>query len=72
MRTDKNVDDFAEDWLDIGSLNKGEDDRLKERERQLQSIGKDIEDWDDYDKFSLFMLQRLRKGKLGRITFDLR
>ena len=27
---------------------------------------------DDYDKFSLFMLQRLRKGKLGRITFDLR
>ena len=49
MRTDKNVDDFAEDWLDIGSLNKGEDDRLKERERQLQSIGKDIEDCDDYD-----------------------
>ena len=23
MRTDKNVDDFAEDWLDIGSLNNG-------------------------------------------------
>ncbi|MDD6386750.1 MAG: ribosome biogenesis GTPase YlqF [Lactobacillus equicursoris] len=25
---------------------------------------------DDYDRFSLFMLQRLRKGKLGRITLD--
>lgn len=27
---------------------------------------------DDYDRFSKFMLQRLRKGKIGRITFDLR
>ena len=26
---------------------------------------------DDYDRFSKFMLQRLRKGKIGRITFDL-
>ena len=26
---------------------------------------------DDYDRFSQFMLQRLRKGKIGRITFDL-
>lgn len=25
---------------------------------------------DDYDRFSLFMLQRLRKGKLGRISLD--
>lgn len=25
---------------------------------------------DDYDRFSLFMLQRLRKGKIGRVTFD--
>lgn len=25
---------------------------------------------DDYDRFSLYMLQRLRKGKLGRITLD--
>lgn len=27
---------------------------------------------DDYDRFAIFMLQRLRKGKIGRITFDLR
>lgn len=25
---------------------------------------------DDYDRFSLYMLQRLRKGKIGRITLD--
>ena len=25
---------------------------------------------DDYDRFSLYMLQRLRKGKVGRITLD--
>ena len=25
---------------------------------------------DDYDRFSLYMLQRLRKGKLGRVTLD--
>lgn len=25
---------------------------------------------DDYDRFSLFMPQRLRKGKLGRISLD--
>ena len=25
---------------------------------------------EDYDRFSLFMLQRLRKGKLGRISLD--
>lgn len=27
---------------------------------------------DDYDRFSLYMLQRFRKGKIGRITLDLR
>lgn len=27
---------------------------------------------DDYDRFALYMLQRLRKGKIGRITLDLR
>ncbi|WP_297820164.1 ribosome biogenesis GTPase YlqF [uncultured Lactobacillus sp.] len=27
---------------------------------------------DDYERFSKFMLLRLRKGKIGRITFDLR
>ena len=26
---------------------------------------------DDYERFSIFFLQRLRKGKIGRITFDL-
>ncbi|MCT7846232.1 MAG: ribosome biogenesis GTPase YlqF, partial [Lactobacillus iners] len=26
---------------------------------------------DDYVRFSIFFLQRLRKGKIGRITFDL-
>lgn len=25
---------------------------------------------DDYDRFALYMLQRLRKGKIGRITLD--
>ena len=25
---------------------------------------------DDYDRFSLYLLQRLRKGKVGRITLD--
>lgn len=25
---------------------------------------------DDYERFSLYMLQRMRKGKLGRITFE--
>lgn len=27
---------------------------------------------DDYDRFSVYMLQRFRKGKIGRITLDLR
>ena len=27
---------------------------------------------DDYERFSLYMLQRFRKGKIGRITLDLR
>lgn len=43
------VDDFAEDWLDIGSLNKGEDERLKERDEQVSSIKKNVEDWNDND-----------------------
>lgn len=27
---------------------------------------------DDYDRFSIYMLQRFRKGKIGRITLDLK
>ncbi len=45
----EDVDDFAEDWLDIGRLNKGEDERLKERNEQVSSIKKNVEDWDDID-----------------------